>query len=205
MRITVASLIAAGVAPTQARIFADPLDAACGLFEINTPARVAALVAQCRVESANFTRTEESLFYTSPERIRQIWPTRVPSMADAAKLTRNPQALANRVYANRNGNFDEASGDGWKFIGRGLIQLTGRANYSAAAHALRQPYMEEPKLVARPTDACLTAAWFFHVHGLNALADASLVDGITRKVNGPRMLEADLRRQYTQEAIRAFA
>jgi putative chitinase len=203
--ITVASLVAAGIAPTQARIFAEPLHAACVLYGIDTPARVGAFVAQCRVESTNFTDLEESLYYTTPERIRQIWPTRVPNLADASRLTRNPKALANRVYANRLGNFDEASGDGWRFIGRGLIQLTGRTNYSLAAHATRKPYLDKPELVGQPIDACLTAAWFWHSNGLSKLADAHLIDGITRAVNGPRMLEADRRRQFTDEAQRAFA
>jgi putative chitinase len=203
--ITVATLIAAGIAPTQARIFAEPLQAACVLYGIDTPARVGALVAQCRVEADDFRDLEENLFYTKPERIRQIWPTRVASLADAARLTRNPKALANVVYANRLGNGDEASGDGWKYRGGGLIHLTGLTNYTLAAKAIRKPYVEQPDLVRQPIDACLTAAWYWHTNGLNRLADVNLIDDITRAVNGPRMLEADRRRQFTDEAQRAFA
>ncbi len=203
--ISVATLVAAGVPPTQARLFAEPLAAACARFGITTPARVAGFVAQCRVESADFTRLEENLMYTRPERIREVWPSRVPSLADAAPLARNPQRLANRVYASRLGNGPEASGDGWRYRGRGLKQLTGRANYADAATALGRPYLEQPDLVAMPADACLTAAWYWHTIKGNVLADSAQWDAITRAVNGPGMLQADLRRQYAEQAVAAFA
>lgn len=203
--ITLAALIAAGVAPTAARTFADPLAQACAHFGIDTRVRQAAFIAQCGHESSGFTRVEENLFYTTPERIRAMWPTRVPSLADAASLTRNPQALANRVYANRNGNGDEASGDGWRYRGRGLIQLTGRANYLAAESAINEPYKGCPDLVAQPAHAAMTAAWYFVAAGCLPLADASNTDAITRKVNGPAMAGAADRRQRFEEAVRAFA
>lgn len=203
--LTVATLIAAGLPPTQARDFAEPLFTACQKFNINTPVRVAAFIAQCAHESANFSRLEENLFYTTPERIRQIWPTRVASLGDAARLVRSPQALANRVYAARNGNGSEASGEGWRYRGRGLIQLTGRANYAAAAEALGAPLLEQPELVARPAYAALTAAWFFAAAGCNALADASNIEAITRAINGPALAGLADRRQRFDEAVRAFA
>lgn len=202
--ITVQSLVAAGVAPTQARQFAQPLAAACARFDISTPARIAGFVAQCRVESADFTRLEENLFYTTPERIRAVFPSRVPSLADAARLVRNPKALANRVYHSRLGNGPEGSGDGYAFRGRGIVQLTGRANYADAATALGRPYVEQPELVAQPADACLTAAWFWHARKLSILADSAQWDAITRQVNGPAMLHADLRRQHAEQALTAF-
>jgi putative chitinase len=198
--VTFGTLVAAGIAPTQARIFADPLAAACQHFGINTPVRVAGFVAQCRVESAGFTTLEENLYYTSPERIRKLFPSTVPDMEVAAQIARNARALANRVYGGRLGNGDEASGDGWRFRGRGLKQLTGRFNYTQAAIALDQPYVEHPELVA-----CLTAAWFWYKHGLNTFADSSQWDAITRVVNGPGMLQAFERRQYSNDAVRAFA
>lgn len=205
MSITVASLVAAGVPPTQARAFAEPLAKACARFSINTPARIAGFLAQCRVESSEFTAMEEGLWYTTPERIRAVFPSRVPSLADAATLTRNPQRLANRVYAGKLGNGDEASGDGWRYRGRGLKQLTGRANYAAAATALARPYVEQPDLVAQPDDACLTAAWFWSSVKGNLLADSAQWDAITRAVNGPAMLLADRRRQYSEQGLGAFA
>jgi putative chitinase len=203
--ISVAKLIEAGIGPTQARQFIEPLSAACARFGINTPARLAGFIAQCRVESANFTTLEEGLSYRTPERIRQVFPSRVPTLADAALLVRNPQALANRVYANRLGNRDEASGDGFRFRGRGLKQLTGRDNYTDAAEALNRPYVTNPELVALPEDACMTAAWFWHTAKANILADSAQWDAITRAVNGPGMLQADLRRQYSDDAVAIFA
>lgn len=203
--IKVASLVAAGVPPTQARLFAEPLAQACARFQIATPARLAGFVAQCRVESADFTALEEGLWYTTPERIRAVFPSRVPTLADAQRLVRNPQALANRVYAGRLGNGDEASGDGWRYRGRGLKQLTGRSNYADAARALARPYVEQPDLVAQPEDACLTAAWFWHSVKGNILADSAQWDAITRAVNGPAMLLADRRRQYSEQGMEAFS
>lgn len=203
--LTVASLIAAGIGPTQARQYVEPLNAACDRFDIVTPLRLAAFVGQCAVESAGFTKTEESLYYTTAKRLCEVWPSRFHTEVEAVPFVRNPEKLANRVYAGRNGNGDEASGDGWRYIGRGLIHLTGRANYADAECALDKGYLGFPDLVALPEGACLTAAWFWHTNKLNILADAMLVNEITRRVNGRAMLHADLRKQRTEEAMRAFA
>ena len=204
--ITVATLIAAGIGPTQARQFAEPLAAACRRFDISTPPRLAGFLAQCSVESAGFTRLEEVLTYRRPERLREVFPSRVKSLDDAARLVAaGPQAIANRVYAGKIGNGDEASGDGWRYRGRGLKQLTGRANYADATEALGRPYLEQPDLVALPEDACLTAAWYWHAAKCNILADSAQWDAITRAVNGPGMLQADARRQFAEEAIGVFA
>ncbi len=203
--ITVQTLIAAGIAPSQARAWADPMAAAAARFGINTPVRQAAWVSQCAHESGGFVHVEENLFYSTPERIRAIFPTRVPSLDVAASLARNPQALANRVYSNKNGNGDESSGDGWRYRGRGLIQLTGRANYMAAEAAINAPYKSQPELVAQPVHAAMTAAWYWAAHGCNELADASNVEAITRAINGPAMAGLADRRQKFEEAVRAFA
>ena len=203
--LTIGNLVAAGIAPTQARAFLAPLSAACARFGINTPARIAGFVAQCRVESAGFTQLEENLYYRDPARIMRIWPTRVTSLQIAQGLAKNPKGLANVVYANRLGNGDTASGEGYRFRGRGLKQLTGKANYIDAADALNRPYVNSPELVALPDDACMTAAWFWSTNKLNILADSAQWDAITRAVNGPGMLQADLRRQYSEEAVAVFA
>ena len=204
--IDVTRLIAAGMAPTQARQFAQPLAVACQRFAIVTPVRLAAFIAQCRVESAEFTRLEENLRYTKPERLRAVFPSRVRDFEDAADLIRRgPKAIANRVYAGKIGNGDEASGDGWAYRGRGIKMLTGRANYADAAEALGHDYLHAPDLVAEPLHACLTAAWFWHTNKLNVLADSGQIAAITRAVNGPGMLQADLRQQYAEEAQRALA
>lgn len=204
MEIGIAQLIACGIAPSQARLFAQPFSEACNSFEINTKARVAAFIAETAYESADFTRTEENLYYSTPERIRAMWPTRVTTLQEAATLCRNPQALGNVVYANRLGNGDAASGEGWKYRGRGLIQLTGRSNYKVAGEALGTNYLADPNLVAMPADACYTAAWFWSsIHG-NELADAALIDEITRKVNGPAMAGADARRSRFDRAMQVL-
>lgn len=204
--ISVESLIAAGVPPTQARMFVVPLRMACAEFAIDTPARVAGFIAQCRVESSDFAVLEENLRYRTPERLLQVFPSRVRSHDDAARLiAAGPKAIASRVYANKNGNGDEASGDGWAYRGRGLIQLTGRSNYHDAGIELGQPYVDYPDLVLDPTHACLTAGWFWHVAKCNVLADSAQWDAITRAINGPARLHADLRRQYAEEAVGVFA
>lgn len=203
--ITIATLVQCGVAPTQARLYAQPLEAAAARFGITTKARVAAFLAQLHHESQAFTRTEENLYYTTPERIRAMWPTRVPTLLDASKLCRNPQALANVVYANRLGNGDKATGEGWRFRGRGLVQLTGRSNYHVASDALGADYVANPDAVAAPEGACLTAAWFWaSIHG-NELADASLIDTLTKRINGPAMAGADARRSRYDDNLRALA
>lgn len=210
-----AQLIEAGVAPTQARVFAEPLERAFAAFHIDNADRRAAFIAEAGYESAMFTRLEEGLSYRDPERIARIFRTAFDLDRDRAidaeeiefarGYVREPKKLANRVYANRLGNGDEDSGDGWLYRGRGLFQLTGRANYMAAGEALHRPYKERPELVAEPLDAAMTAAWYWHTKGLNALADARNIDAITRAVNGPAMLGAAERRVYFDEALEAFA
>ena len=200
--ITVASLIAAGVHPTQAQQFADPLAAACAMFDISSPARLGGFVGQLRVESANFTQLEEGLYYRSADRISAVFGL---SVAVAQGLVANPQALANVVYAGRIGNGPGASGDGWAYRGRGLIQITGRENYKRAGAGCARDYLTNPSLVAQPSDAALTAAWFWAAHGCNTLADSSQWDAITRAINGSSMLAAADRSQFSQDALMAFA
>lgn len=202
MSITVAQLIAAGVGPTQAASFVDPFNAACDRFDIETPQRVAAFLGQCMVESGRLVHLEENLFYSDSGRIALVFPSHFSNAAAAAAYAKNPAKLGARVYANRLGNGDEASGDGYRYRGRGLLQITGRAHYAAAGTALGRGYLESPDLVSTPIDACLTAAWFWDTIKANALADAGAVDAITKAINGSAMLEASLRRQLTSEALR---
>jgi len=202
--IDAARLIAAGVHPTQARAFAEPLRAACALFDIGTPARVGAFLGQLMHESSRLTRLEESLYYTTTARLRAVWPSRFRTDIEAVPYVRNSKALANKVYASRMGNGDESSGDGWGFRGRGAIQLTGRGNYTRAAIDLNRPYVATPDIVAQPSDAALTSAWFWNINGLNAMADAWNLEAITRRVNGGVHGLAE-RQQMSEEAARAFA
>ncbi len=201
MAITIATLIAAGLKPTQARTFAGPLAAACEHFVLRRPPHWAALVGQCRVESENFTDLEEDLYYRDPKRVADIFTSRVRSAADAVPLLKNPRALANRVYAKRIGNGDEASGDGWRYRGRGLIQLTGRENYAAFELSTGLDVIANPDQLAEPVGACMSAAWFL-LRALPAM-DACNWDAVTKAVN-PRMLESARRRQYSQQALEAF-
>jgi putative chitinase len=202
--LTLAQLIACGVGPSQARLFIDPINSTFTRFDINTPARMASFIAQAAHESTNFTRLEENLMYTTPERIVRMFRA-VPTIADALPLLRNPEALANRVYANRNGNADEASGDGWRYRGRGLFQLTGRANYMAAGEALGIDLKAYPDRVAEPTIAVLTSGWFWSAAGMNVLADSSQIDAITRKINGAAMAGAEDRRSRFDDALRVLS
>lgn len=203
--ITINHLIAAGIGPTQARIFVEPLNSACTQFGIDSPLRAAMFIAQAAHESAGFSRLEENLHYRDPMRIAKVWPTRFTGYADAARFVNQPEALANHVYAGRLGNGDAASGDGWRYRGRGLFQITGRANYAAAAEQLQQPIDDTPELVALPHHAALTAAWFWSTRGLNEAADLRDVAKVTRIINGPAMLGLEERREAYGEALQAFA
>lgn len=132
-------------------------------------------------ESAMLTRLEESLSY-SAGRMMEVWPSRFPTAASAVPFARNPQALANRVYAGRMGNGDEASGDGWRYRGRGLIQVTGRDNYTALAAVLRLPLAEQPDMLLQPRIALRSAvAWWEGNVPDGVMGD---VRRITRRVNG---------------------
>lgn len=195
------TLQAAGIAPARAQEWAEPMAAAAALHDITTPQRLAAWVAQCAHESARMTAVEERLVYTSAARIAAVWPRLAPI---AAELVRAPQALANAAYAGRNGNGPRASGDGWSYRGRGLLQLTGRRNYAAAGAALGLPLEAQPDLAATPSGAAMTAAWYWLAHDCSRLADRGDIDGITRVINGPAMAGAAERARLYAETLRAL-
>jgi putative chitinase len=154
----------------DARAWADALASAMSQFEITSPARVAAFLAQTAHESAGFTRLVENLDY-SGARLMVVWPGRFPTLEKAAPYARQPERLANFVYARRLGNGDEASGDGWRYRGRGLLQLTGRGNYRSTGLALTHAFVDTPDAASEPRWAALTAAHFWKSRGLNELAD----------------------------------
>ena len=151
-------------------IWTRALDEAMDRFEINTPHRTAAFLAQIAHESGDFRRLVESLNYTG-SRLMKVWPKRFATLEKANEYARQPEKLANYVYAKRLGNGDVDSGDGWRYRGRGLIQLTGRANYQSAGRALSRPFEAQPELLEEPEGAALTAAHFWQSRGLNELAD----------------------------------
>ena len=160
-----------------------PLNETFERFDINTPERQAAFIGQCSHESGGFKILRENLNY-SAEGLQKIWPNRFPTLEDAQPYARQQDKIANKVYAGRNGNGDEASGDGWGYRGRGCIQLTGKANYNAAGNALGVDFLADPDIVATPQYAALTAGWFWSIHDLNSLADARDDLTITKRING---------------------
>jgi putative chitinase len=160
----------------------DALNATCERFEINTPERIAGFLSQLAHESGGFKFVSENLNYRA-EALSRVWPSRFPADI-AAEYAMNPEKIANRAYCDRMGNGDELSGDGWKYRGRGLIQLTGKDNYAAFSMACDVDALSNPDLVAEPEMAALSAGWFWSKNGLNALADAKNVEGMTRRING---------------------
>jgi putative chitinase len=167
--------------------YVDALNEAMQKFEINNPRRIAAFVAQLAHESGDFRYTEENLNY-SWQALRKVWPTRFMTDAVAQQYHRQPEKIANLTYANRFGNRDEASGDGWKYRGRGLIQVTFRDNYAAYSSAISDAsVLENPAQVAQPRHAVLSACWYWKSRNLNALADAgdeASFNQISFKING---------------------
>ena len=161
----------------------DPLNETFKRFDIATPRQQAAFIGQCGHEWGHFKMLEENLNYRA-ETLMKLWPKRFPSLEFAKQYERNPKKIANSVYANRMGNRDEASGDGYRFRGRGCIQLTGSANYFHAGKALGVDFVMEPDLVATPQYAALTAGFFWNTQRLNALAEVLNHTALTKKING---------------------
>lgn len=201
--MTLASLIASGFHPTQARIFVDPLATVFALRGVDTPERQAAFVAQAGIESEMFTELEELLWYRDAARIMRIFPDEVKTMTLAISLVGNPKGLANTVYAGRNGNGNYLTGDGFNYRGRGF-GLTGRANYAAASAACGRPYVEHPELVSEPPDACLSFAYYWTSRGCNEMADRGDIDAVTRAINGRGMQKAIDRKALYTRALQSF-
>jgi len=155
-------------------------------FEINTPLRLAHFLAQAGHESGNFRLVKENLNY-SAKGLNGIFKKYFPTLESALPYERKPEKIANKVYANRMGNGDEASGDGAKHCGRGFIQLTGKTNYQAFFKAIGLSADSDPNLVATQYPL-LSAAWFWNKNGLNKISDQGSTDAVvtqnTKKVNG---------------------
>lgn len=161
--------------------WATPLARAMERHGITTPRRAAHFLAQIGHESASLSRLEENLDY-SAARLREVWPSRFDATT-ARAYARQPERIANRVYANRMGNGDEASGDGWTYRGRGPIQLTGRANYRRMARITGLPLEAQPALAAEIDAGALIAAAWWQDAGLNTLADTGDILDVSRRVN----------------------
>ena len=187
--------IASGATLAVAEAWADAINAACQRFEITTPNRQAAFLSQIGVESGSLTELVENLNY-SEQALLGLWPDHF-TPAQAAEFGRtathpaNQEAIANLAYGGRMGNTEP--GDGWAYRGRGLIQLTGRANYRAAGLDLDLPLETYPERAALPNEAALIAGWYWQQHGCNALADNMRIVALTQAINGG--LEGINRRQ----------
>jgi putative chitinase len=187
-------------AGTRVGRYLAPLNAAMQLHGINTTTRRAAFLAQVSVESGQLHNVVENLNY-SASRLRVVWPKRFRSDETARNYAHNPEALANKVYADRLGNGDEASGDGYRYRGRGLMQTTGRSNYRSAG------FENNPDALADPTTAADSAGRFWATNGLNARTSAVLsrqaFNGVSRTVNGGDH-GSDERWAAYQRALRAL-
>lgn len=158
------------------------LDSFAEKYEINTPLRLAHFLAQTAHESGGFRAVEENLNY-SADSLSKIFHKYFTDV-DPAEYARQPEKIANRVYANRMGNGDEESGEGYMFRGRGLIQLTGKNNYSHLAEDLGKSLEETVEYLHTPEGACESAAWFWNKNHINALADEDNCTAVTKKING---------------------
>ncbi|TCG09379.1 glycoside hydrolase family 19 [Paraburkholderia steynii] len=183
MQLT-AQIVASGCgsALLRAAQWVAPLQSACDRYHIDTPLRVAAFLSQIGVESARLTALVENLNY-SAEGLLATFP-KYFNAVQAAQYERQPQRIANHVYANRYGNGDEASGDGFRFRGRALLQITFRDNYASCGKAIALPLDSHPELLEQPCNAALAAGWYWDSRNLNPLADAGRFEGITRAING---------------------
>jgi putative chitinase len=167
-------------------------------YEINTAERIAAFVAQCSHESAGFTALKENLNYKAAT-LRKIFPKYFPDDATAAHYAGLPNkqaAIANKVYASRMGNGPEESGDGYRFCGRGLIQLTGRDNYSWFAASLSISVEEASEYLQTFEGAAQSACWFWETNSLNRWADAGDILTLTKKINGGTIGLEDRKKHY---------
>jgi len=169
-------------------------------YDINTLQRQAMFLAQLAHESGNFKYVSENLNY-SAEALRRVFKKYFPTDDLALMYARQPEKIANRVYANRMGNGEESSGDGWKYRGRGLIQLTGKDNYAAFSLKANNNALLEPDLVAQPELAAESAGWFWDTNDLNKWSDTGDVRAATRKINGGFNGLADREAKYNKLII----
>ena len=162
----------------------EPLQETFEKYQINTPKRQACFIGQCMHESGGFKILKENLNY-SAKGLMNTWPSRFPDANVAEQYARQPEKIANKVYSGRMGNTED--GDGAKYIGRGLIQLTGKDNYKAFGEAIGEDLVANPQLVEEPRYAALSAGWFWNKRGLNALADAMDITTLTIRINGGKI------------------
>jgi putative chitinase len=162
----------------------EPLQETFEKYQINTPKRQACFLGQTMHESGGYKFLRENLNYSAKALIN-TWPSRFPDIDTAEKFERQPEKIANKVYSGRMGNTED--GDGAKYIGRGLIQLTGKDNYMAFGEAIGEDLVSNPQLVEQPRYAALSAGWFWNRKQLNLLADAMDITTLTVRINGGKI------------------
>jgi putative chitinase len=164
-------------------------------YEINTVPRVAAFLAQTAHESGGYKALKENLNYRA-ETLCKVWPKYFPA-GIAEQYAHNQEAIANRAYANRMGNGDEASGDGYRYCGRGLIQLTGKQNYTKFAESIETPVEEIPEFLSTFEGAIQSGCWFWETNNLNQFADSGDILTMTKRINGGTLGLEDRQKHYT--------
>lgn len=196
--ITISQLQAAKIKNPEKWL--DAVEATCQEFEINTPERIASFLAQTSHESGGYTMLSENLNYKAatlaacwPNRFAELGPDKKPKKDDKGKLiptavansiAGKPELIANLVYSSRMGNGPAESGEGWKYRGRGLKQLTGKDNYTRCGNALGVDLVSNPDLLLEPLYAARSAGWFWKANNLSAFADVGDIKGMTKKING---------------------
>lgn len=205
-----AGLLARAAPETPASLlapWADPIKLGCQRFSIDTAAGIAALLAQAAHESGGFQHLHEDLFYSHADRILEVFGqgaagrARFPNVASCAPYCRNPERLANYVYANRMGNGPPQSGDGWRHRGMGPFQITGKNNQQAFADAMGMELEAVPPFLQTINGGAMSMCWFFRVHGLENLAATPGIEDETRAINGGLNGLADRQRRF--DAVRA--
>jgi putative chitinase len=212
-------IVAAGVNQATAQKWVDAVAAACQEFNIDTPQRIAGFLSQCAHESGGFERLQENLNY-SADGMAGIWPKRFAVLGPDGKpvkkdgknqpnkfalaLHRKPEMIANVVYSGRMGNGPTESGEGWKYRGRGLKQLTGKTNHSNCSKGLGVDLVDNPDLLLEPIYAARSAAWFWSTNKCNVFADAEDIEGLTRRINGGLIGLEDRKKRYAS-AMRSFS
>ena len=159
------------------------LQKTCDRYSINNVNRQSAFLGQCMHESNSFKVLQENLHY-SANGLKSVWGSRFPTNEIADKYANHPDMIANKVYANRMGNGDEESGDGWKYRGRGIIQCTGKDLYKTLSNALNIDLISDPDMLLEMPYASMSAGWFWNRKQLNLLADSKDYKEMTKRING---------------------
>lgn len=217
--VTLDNIISAGVKPDVARQWLAPIQVACEKYQINTKFRIASFLAQCAHESGGFTMLEENLNYKAatlaacwPNRFAVLGPDKKPKKDEKGKniptavansIAGKPELIANMCYSSRMGNGPAESGDGWKYRGRGLKQLTGKDNYTRCGAGIGADFVEHPELLLEPQYAALSASWFWSANKLDTFADKEDIEGMTKKINGG-LIGIENRKKRYQDCLASF-